>query len=184
MGMNISDFLKLQNFKVLHRKATLTLPKNRRFHFSDEKIKGVIDEPEGMEGAADFKPTGFWYSLGGDWLDFLDRESGFYRWALHRYDEWRYVYSITLRFDKILRLKTEKEFASFTKKYGVVLPSSGSKYNHLINWKRVFKDYDGIETIHSRERERDFLWFENWDCSSGCVWRARSVRNFKLIKRL
>ena len=101
---------------------------------------------------------------------------------------------------KILKIKSERDFDRFTKKYGVI-----DKKNDIvgIKWLVVAMDFAGIEIIPYLEERRNFIprrvlknfykdeskintlalsWYYSWDIPSGCVWNWNAIKKIELIK--
>lgn len=54
--------------------------------------------------------------------------------------------------------------------------------NEFINWKKVAKDYGGIEICPCIPVYKKYIWFALWDVASGCVWNIESIiKNTELI---
>lgn len=180
----LQELIGLKNFETIKSKV-LTMPaaaKKGRFHLSPDPIAKMGTTYRRLLGVADYKPRGLWYDLNGSWVDMLMEDAKYAMWALNRLDESNYVYKVTVDKSKILVINSVKKAVAFTNKYGVVLPSHGYKYNFLINWKKVAREYDGIEVRDCCEDlDGTFLWFSYWDCSSGCVWNKSGVKKLKLV---
>jgi hypothetical protein len=121
------------------------------------------------------KPTGLWYSINYEWLE----------WCLNNSTDWitNRVSEIKIDLSNILILKTGKDIKSFIKKYS---RKPEKHYTILvIDWDLVRNDYDGVELRNysllqrNRSCDRDF-WavFSGWDCSSGCIWNLNAVKQW------
>lgn len=121
------------------------------------------------------KPTGLWYSYYGFWYRFI-LSSGLYSW-LHKY-----IHSVTIKSgyltdiysksqNKLLVIKNNKEFDIFHKRY---------KSKQVIDWKKVSKDYGGIEITNLVTR-RNVDWYYAWDIPSGCIWNYELIKNINLV---
>ena len=136
------------------------------------------------------KPRGLWYgfSMGKEassWLSWLYSEMP--HW-LEWYD---YFLEIDVSSANIIKISTEEELSDFDNKYrntdrdsyerGVSYP-----YGRLsIDWKKVAKDYDGIEitnfeTIVRSKGGYTGYWFDGWDIDSGCVWNTNVIKVVKV----
>lgn len=185
MSVAVRKYTQLPNLKTLHKKVGVSLHGRQRFHTTDEKLSKLKwnDHAWNDFGVADYKPIGLWYSFGNRWLKFLERQSSWYDWSLERLDEIKYLYQVRVNTSKMLRLRTDNDFIAFTAEFGVELPSRGPRMNYLINWKAVGMKYAGIEVPECEEWMEDFLWFDGWDCASGCVWHQDAFKDYKLIKK-
>lgn len=158
----------------------------RRLIFSSKKLNYFNYEYQDRYGW--IKPNGLWYSYGTEWLDFLAATNE--TWAHKIIKKIKYIYKIELYLTNILKIKTLKQFKLFTHKYGIkrnwikfnnpseIWQTKSFKYPYIINWNQVAKDYHGIDIKYKKFADRHYFWFNRWDCSSGCVW------NFKAIKQL
>lgn len=136
------------------------------------------------QGLADFKPQGLWYSYGAEWIRFLHHEYIEYSedWAYERINYYKTLFEINLNFkSKLLKLKTKNDAINFTKTYGVVVPSRHRYiYNHLINWNKVAKEYDGIDSVF-KGWSYDFYWLATWDINGGCLFNNKCVESVKTV---
>lgn len=180
----LQELIGLKNFDTIKSKV-LTMPvaaKKGRFHLSSDPIEEMENAPRNWLGRADYKPRGLWYDFNGSWVDMLLDDSKYMKWALERLDSSNYVYKVTVDKTNLLVINSVKRAVAFTKAFGVELPSMGMKYNFLINWRKVALHYDGIEVCDCcDDLDGTFLWFNYWDCSSGCVWNKRGVKKLKLV---
>ena len=93
--------------------------------------------------------------------------------------------------DKILVIKNKKDFVTFNKRYGKKLISKKyyKKYGldpsliwDIIDWKKVSKDYGGVEFCLYLKSINNYIWYLQWDVSSGVVWNTKSIiKGSKLI---
>lgn len=129
------------------------------------------------------KPVGLWYGVNNDWL----------RWCRIEEPTWvgKYWYQLEIDQDKLLKISTKKQLEQFTDRYKYIaeviekLSTINDDFIQLscIDWAAVAKEYDGIEIAPYRWESRlKFLWYYGWDCSSGCVWKARAIKSLKRIK--
>jgi hypothetical protein len=52
----------------------------------------------------------------------------------------------------------------------------------LIDWKKVAKEYSGIEICpYIGEQRLKFSWYYPWDVASGCVWDNSAVKSINLV---
>lgn len=130
------------------------------------------------------KPNGYWYSCHDSWYNWIIRE-GMTIW-LHKY-----ILKININKNimtdirnkdknKLLIIKTKKDLDIFNTIYGTVITKD--KYK-VINWKKVSKDYGGIEICpYFSSKIKDYLWYATFDAASGCIWNLKAIiRNVELI---
>ncbi len=124
------------------------------------------------EQEVDFKPRGLWYGIGESWLDWLDSEQA--NW----YGPYTYVLDIP-RGAEILSLRTADAVVAFEQKFGVAL---GRTTTRSIDWRRVAKDYCGVEIAPYQHSLRyGPLWYYGWDVASGCIWNPACAPRARLI---
>lgn len=160
------------------------------------------------------RPRGLWYSLDRQWFEYFSKYSD-------EIKNCKYVYKLKLRYIKnlipdpkrILRINNEPIFDEFTLKYGLVekWDLSDVMYTIHIDWKKVAKDYGGVEMIpllESRKRVRDksilqkynsrfkftddvnkkdttlYFWHIYFDIGSGCVWNPDALKKIKRIYKI
>lgn len=137
-----------------------------------------------------FKPNGFWYYCLNDGYNLKN--------------DYEYIHQINiipnsitdiLNKDKykLLSLKNTKDFDIFTatygkenknyKKYGDFKNiTNPSFYHSLIDWNLVREDFGGIEVPPTVNVSNNYLWFDNWNFSGGCIWTTKTIiNNTKLI---
>jgi thiaminase len=78
-----------------------------------------------------------------------------------------------------------RDFEVFHKRYSKklkIIYSNEFISNEFINWKKVAKDYGGIEICPCIPVYKKYIWFALWDVASGCVWNTESIiKNTELI---
>ena len=136
----------------------------------------------------EFKPKGYWYSLGSEWFDFW-----FLKLELEKVKS-QVVCEIKIKRNdftkfgekdkgKILVIDSLEEVKKINKKYGVLQRfRDDEKPVRLINFQKLSEKYGGIEfrnykQIRKQIKEnkklnwrRDYLWYFSLDVSSGCIW--------------
>ena len=126
-----------------------------------------------VQGQADPKPQGLWYSIGHEWAEWCHN------------NHYRMVYYRTELFippNKILHLKSGKDIDWFGKKYASRYPyrwniNREDEIYH-IDWSKVAKEYSGIQIspyIWSR-RLSSANWYYGWDVASGCIWDTSVIK--------
>lgn len=137
-----------------------------------------------------FKPNGLWYGCNDDWYNWV-KKAGMKKF-LHKY-----IHKINIKNNvmtdirnkdknKLLIIKNIKDFDIFNKRYGVgslKRLANGMYISYKINWKKVAKEYGGMEICPAVLKERgDYIWYAAWDTASGCIWDTKSIiRNIELI---
>jgi hypothetical protein len=118
------------------------------------------------------KPKGLWYAIGMEWMDWCDLE-GENDWLYNRY-----VHKITTDPQHILMIRSKKDFWMLKEKYKHSTPSYCGSY-YEISWKRIAKDYAGIEISPYQWKYRldvNFDWYYSWDVASGCIWNEKAIK--------
>lgn len=129
------------------------------------------------------KPFGFWVSD--------EDEYGWNQWCRNadfRLDDLKYAHHVTLASDaKILYLSSHNDIDDFTEKYydRQALKDSGASYFiFTIDWPKVATEYQGIiitPYISSQRLLTRNLWYNGWDCASGCIWDTSAIESLKLL---
>ena len=137
------------------------------------------------EQAISHKPSGLWLT---DWS-----EDSWPLWCIgedFRLESLELEYEVILNPSRILHLSSEAEIKAFSDKHGADLSYNyipdGPKVLRAIHWRSVAKLYDGIliaPYFHHLRTYIDTLWYDSWDCASGCVWNPRAIESFKLTAR-
>ena len=120
-----------------------------------------------------FKPKGLWYSMGTEWIEFIETAAGM---GDRKKD---YIYNIDTNDSTILTLGKENE-KMFLKKYGVKEPTMGKHY-YSIDWSSVATKWDGVEIlINPRELDNFWIW-STWDIASGCIWNINGIKSVRKL---
>lgn len=173
----------------------MNLPKRNKF---DKRNMINIENRKYINKKDNFKPVGLWYACGNDWYNFI-----LYKMPKEYLQDHKYVHEIQLHRsiqtninepdkDKILIIKSFKDFFKFTDRYGYYLDgkeeikSSDCEYledyeDSRIDWNQVSLDFGGIEICPYLEKVRYIKWYYGWDVASGCIWNTDLIRNIKLI---
>jgi hypothetical protein len=159
----------------------------------------------------DFKPEGFWYSIGDSWMSFagmeemfgsqLEVESVKFEPISYKLDG-LYLYDVVIpptmfaacdkktNSEKILVLRSRNDIIAFTNKYKI-------KNSTFLDWERITSDYGGFEisdyhgsrtSCKSRFYDYDhdlrykFPWYSTIDCSSGCIWNPNILKKIQMTK--
>jgi len=125
----------------------------------------------------DFKPIGLWYGYDSNWVDWSNS---------FNYDVKKNMIRIEIDTTNLLTIKTVKELLLFTKSYRRAF--NGNKFLKFIDWKKVAKDYSGIEILNyhvlkSKCRTLGVLgeiWFFLWDIDSGCIWDLSILKKHEI----
>lgn len=136
----------------------------------DLGIKNTVSE-----NVMHFKPIGMYYSIGSDWLKFMN---------INRpHDMGSYLYDISFSDrESILVLNTISDIENFEKRFMATIPSSLKiEEGDLIDWERVCDEYDGIE-INMVNYKGMKKWLSRWDVRQGCIWDPTCLnRNITLL---
>jgi hypothetical protein len=124
------------------------------------------------------KPTGLWYGINDSW----------HSWCIaEQCEEWiaGNDYEIVVPDLNILKLSDSIGLYNFTNEYLDKERKIGFYDTYYIDWQKVALKYDGIEInpyIWSCRFNDKTSWYYSWDCASGCIWNAQSLK-YKLIRR-
>ena len=154
------------------------------------------------------KPNGLWYSLYSSWYNHITNQNMDYKIKnyIHKIELNENIFTNLQNLDsnKILLIKNLDDVAIFTKKYKIVEgnrkkmnmdPNSKIYFNYSeIDWKKVAKDYGGIEyypyvkyssLFFNKKHLEIYIWFQAIDISSGCIWNTKSIiQTIKLLYKL
>lgn len=129
------------------------------------------------------KPRGFWITD--------DSEDCWRAWcvgARFGLEELTHKHEIILDESNLLILRSVGEIDLFTKEFAVERPwrgQSGQRYvDRCIDWRAVAARYDGLIITPYQWQRRlcdGYSWYYGWDCASGCIWRARAIKEIRLI---
>ncbi len=150
-----------------------------RTHLSKLPIEQLAERSQ--QGNIGFKPNGFWYSVDGDWEEWV--EDNMPDWRKERIHE----YEVALGTENILRLTNAADILSFGKQYKTSLvkepvPSEIEEFLMVPDWIKVAEEYDGIEIApYCWPLRLEVQWYYPWDCASGCLWRPKDT-TLKLLE--
>ena len=125
------------------------------------------------------KPAGLWVSDD-------DCEDNWFAWCTaedFRLDDLTHAHDVELAPGaNVLVLSTPADIDAFSAEWGK--PDSdtiAARWALFLNWRAVMARYDGIViTPYVAERRFGPLWYNIWDCASGCIWQPRAVASVKL----
>lgn len=163
--------LKSKNMQFLEVAKKLTYRK--RYAFTISLLTSI---QKAKQGKFTNKPNGLWYSFGDAWISFLTENYNEKTlrdntdWGKIRIDTYNYIYHLTIDYDKVVKIRNEREFKTFENKY---------RDGHFIDWKKVQSKFHGIEIRYLKDIDEE--WYEGWDVSSGCIWHPEAVISAKLI---
>jgi hypothetical protein len=128
------------------------------------------------DGRVHFKPTGLWYSMGTEWIDWCRSEQGNPEW------ERKNVFLLEVDDWNVLVLDTPEKRREFEREYGHSSDkfSRENKLINVIDWERVAEDYYGIE-IHNPWGPIGH-WLNPWDVGSGCIWDKRAIKRVEKLE--
>ena len=120
-----------------------------------------------------YKPEGFWFSCNNSWVEWFEENMN------SRIT--KYIYEVKLfnniktdlanpDKNKLLVIKNMKELDDFHNKYFV------KNKHELIDWKKVSRDYGGIEICPYMQKYRfKYNWYYTFDVASGCIWNLEPI---------
>jgi len=150
---------------------------SRRLTHTTNKTKITLKKYQQKNIEEGFKPNGFWYSIDGDWEEWLRGEDWLDRLGNQEF-------KFELNYKSIYVIEDMKDLLHLDKEYGFnLIPESPTSDIRQIDWVKLAKDYNGIEFRNYRSmrsavmwgntEERLYiklLWFTAIDCESGCIW--------------
>lgn len=163
-------------------------PKFYIFSPEDFERKEIVSTLN-LQGVADWKPQGLWFSLNCDWVKYLYLEYSLAgeKWALSRLKQYSVVYRIKPNDERLCVLNTKDDVIDFTKKFGVFAPSRRMTrdYPCFINWDLVASKYHGLMVMGKyRKWWSEFLWLSEWDSPGGCIFDRRAIRGMAIAWEL
>ncbi len=51
-----------------------------------------------------------------------------------------------------------------------------------INWPSIIQRYDGILISPYMPKFRQWMWYNGWDCSSGCFWNFQKIEKIEVVE--
>lgn len=164
-GISTTPIVNMPNIKpddrIIMSGDKRIVPRN-----SNQKMTGYDKDGIG------FKPTGLWYALGTEWID----------WVRHNMPGWeqQYLHALSINKSKILDLD-KYGWDKFENRYGV----SNKYYTSKDIVTDIAWDYvqdDGWYGIEIKDPWGDIgSWSRTWDISSGCIWDKRAIKSIKLL---
>jgi hypothetical protein len=138
---------------------------NKRYvHYSRNSEIALYDKPGVRQN---FKPMGLWITDETDqgWLSWCKREE---------FGTGNHIFDVELNpVAKIKQIDTLEKLDDFAREYRYnPFDPDGLSQMDWIDWASVLVDYDGIMIFpHFYQRHLDFIWYNAWDCASGCLFR-------------
>jgi hypothetical protein len=122
------------------------------------------------EQKADFKPRGFWFSVGDQWVDWMS--SNMTGWKEDN------LYNVEVDESKCIVIDTKEKLIEFDRAYGV-----GDTYSRYIDWAAVTSSgYSGIiMKKYFYNLRNTYMWYGTWDVASGAVWKTDAITNIEQI---
>lgn len=150
-----------------------------------------------MKQSTNYKPNGFWFASGDEWLKYITKE----KFRIHDYN---YLYEVEIYKNQVLEISTLQELREFASKYkeeqptyGYNLPIDDVQVKHLIDWNKVSQEtgksgiiintnfkqlYNTYDKRHQIEQYfKDIEWYITWDVASGSIWRKNGIKKMTLI---
>jgi len=142
---------------------------NARITMSPKRGDGTLTyAPTQQSDKAFAKPTGLWYAIGTEWID----------WVRSEMPDWEGENAFALSIDesKILKLSNLQDLQQFENLYG-----DGERFTQ-IRWDMVAAKYGGIEiSPYIYEARMNMMWYYGWDVASGCLWGDNVVTDINPI---
>ena len=184
---HLSDLIKIVDTSMPH--ARLVLSQYREPPVVQKIQFHLTKKPSG----------GLWYGFGSSWLRWLAME-------MHEEKMFKYLHSISIDEDKICKIKTERHFIFFSKKF---CPFWGQDVNSMLqkivrwdhtsdqlygpdeygNYENVFErcgggvEFDGagfVTNIDIGNKNYD-TWLSDWDVPSGVIWDPSVLKGSRLV---
>jgi hypothetical protein len=117
------------------------------------------------------KPTGLWYAIGTDWID----------WVRSEMPAWEqdHLFKVETT-SKVIVLKSPADCKKFEEKFGYEDKYYKREYwGLLIDWELVAKKYAGVELFNYNDHA--FHWTYGWDIRSGCIWNKSGIKKITKI---
>jgi hypothetical protein len=165
-GAKESDTISNELYNLIANKynnSRIIMSENDEINF---KAKAQQSEP-------DTKPKGLWYGIGTSWIDWVKSEMP--SWERNN------IFSIDIDESKIIKISNENELLEFNENYKSEMENRPLS---LIDWKKVSKDYEGIEItpyLYKMRFDRRVFWRYGWDVASGCIWGNGVIKNIKKL---
>lgn len=146
----------------------------RRIFTTNKKYSRFLRPIKNNHG---IKPTGLWYAIGDSWIDWcIGEEFG---------GIGKYIYDAELNPKANIKfVNTEDDVLSFSQKYRRIDSFYANFPSVYINWKRVMREYDGVEInpyFYNLRYGHDLMWYYTWDIPSGCIWKASAKKKVTLL---
>ena len=137
--------------------------------YDASKLAGV----QQSSGQMAFKPRGYWYACGPDWIEFTRREMKSKYYENGYLYEFQFNYSDINRPDpnKVLYISDAEDYGIFKEKY--LRPDT------FPDWRKIAQDFGGIE-LCPLPSDYNF-WLRTWDVASGCFWNPDVVKNISTL---
>jgi hypothetical protein len=146
------------------------------------------------------KPRGLWFSLGDEWIKFLQTN------LKGRTEEYNYLYELKVDMNEMFVINNMDDLHHFTKCFkspGDTYTRKDSDTKELIhisnyidwqkfaritgkngiiinpNFKKVYHTYNEYQPY--RLFFKNVEWYLTWDIASGAIWNATSIQDIKLI---
>lgn len=137
--------------------------------YNASKLTGV-QQPSGQMS---FKPRGYWYACGPEWIEFTRRE------MKSKYYENGYLYQFGFHYtdinnpdsDKVLAIRNDADYQTFKENY--------LRADTFPNWPKVAQDFGGIE-LCPLPSDYNF-WLRSWDVDSGCFWNPAVMESMMIL---
>jgi len=137
--------------------------------YDASKLAGV----QQSSGQMAFKPRGYWYACGPDWIEFTRRE------MKSKYYENGYLYQFQFHYtdinnpdtNKVLAIRNDADYQTFKENY--------LRTDTFPNWPKIAQDFGGIE-LCPLPSDYNF-WLRTWDVDSGCFWNPAVMASIRVL---
>jgi hypothetical protein len=140
-----------------------------------------------VQYAHGFKPKGFWFSQGDEWLQHMKKTN-------FRMNTYNYLYELEPDLNECILITNLKDLHNFTRKF-CVQQTNNSKFCLHIDWNKVVQVtkksgiliYPNLKQIILKYKNNDIdyfkgmEWYLTWDVASGVIWNKKAVKSMQLI---
>lgn len=187
--------LRLQRSRTFSRQTPIYLMDNNIHPSFPKYSRKVLTKMKTSKDIINDKPPwGCWFYCGIDWYLTDDAMGSPCR---------GHVYTFEIDNSKMLVIKNSRQLLKFYQQYHVkddkhlqsLMESYIDndieykprvwKYPYLINWSRVYEDYQGIVICPYQDKNRmEHLWYYSWDHASGCIWNPELISNVEYLTQI
>jgi len=127
-----------------------------------------------------FKPTGLWYSLDNEWVEWC--ESNMPEWVKPNH------HILHLEESRLCVINSLNSLSEFEDEF-LIRENSHFEF-WFVDWEKVTKKFSGIEIRNyykmkassSFSEYRKRMWFHGLDVNGGCIWDLSCVKGSELVR--